>query len=424
MTAALRFIDRLRHGTEGSVAILTALTFPILVGGMALGAEASFWYLSQRKLQQASDLAAYSAAVQVRRLGPRTAMEASAQTAASGSGMDADLDVLSLVYPPQSGSRTGDDRAVEVLITRQQPRFFSLIYSDKPVEMSARSVAEVRTIGEACLLALDPSASGAVTLTGSPEGTFVGCDVATNSSAEDALVMKGGPELTADCIQSAGGIDVEGNLTLADCDAPRLNAPPISDPFATLEEPTVPATCEDATTLGSWKGPVVVTPTETTADGIPRQCYEGLSVRDEVEFSPGLYIIKGGTLRINNDASVSGDGVTFFLTEGADIHFNGSATIDFTAPISGRFAGVLFYADSDDVGVHHTVNGGASSRLSGAIYLPSGDLTYNGSFESSNNCMQIVSRRVELSGGSSLTVDCTPDGGRSIPTGGHIALVE
>ena len=59
-------VSRFANDRSGAVAVMAALLFPVLVGGMALGAEAGYWYLSQRKLQQASDLAAYAAAVQLR----------------------------------------------------------------------------------------------------------------------------------------------------------------------------------------------------------------------------------------------------------------------------------------------------------------------------------------------------------------------
>jgi Flp pilus assembly protein TadG len=55
----------LRRDERGSVAILAAIVFPALIGGMGLGAEIGTWYVAERKLQHAADVAAYAAAVRL-----------------------------------------------------------------------------------------------------------------------------------------------------------------------------------------------------------------------------------------------------------------------------------------------------------------------------------------------------------------------
>ncbi len=43
---------------RGNIAIIGALTFPLVVAGAGFGAETGFWYFSQTKLQQSADAAA------------------------------------------------------------------------------------------------------------------------------------------------------------------------------------------------------------------------------------------------------------------------------------------------------------------------------------------------------------------------------
>jgi Flp pilus assembly protein TadG len=47
---------------SGVVAVIVALAMPVLVGGMGLAAEASYWYVHQRGMQNAADAAVIAAA--------------------------------------------------------------------------------------------------------------------------------------------------------------------------------------------------------------------------------------------------------------------------------------------------------------------------------------------------------------------------
>ncbi|MHA1158841.1 MAG: pilus assembly protein TadG-related protein, partial [Alphaproteobacteria bacterium] len=50
----------------GSIAILGALSLPVVIGGMVLGAEVGLWYQTQRQLQHAADTAAHGAGIRMR----------------------------------------------------------------------------------------------------------------------------------------------------------------------------------------------------------------------------------------------------------------------------------------------------------------------------------------------------------------------
>ena len=47
---------------SGSVAVMAALAMPVLIGVTGLGVEVSYWYLTQRSMQNAADSAAIAAA--------------------------------------------------------------------------------------------------------------------------------------------------------------------------------------------------------------------------------------------------------------------------------------------------------------------------------------------------------------------------
>lgn len=408
-----------------ATAIIVAVTFPLLVGGMALGTEAGYWYLSQRKLQQTADLAAYSAAVQLRSgYSERIVIQAATEVAFSN-GMRTDDDTIVVRTPPSSGIRSNVKSAAEVEITRHQSRYFSLIYDNNLIEMRARAVAEYINGGDACLLALDPTAAGAITVSGSSEVLFGGCDVATNANDQQAFLMSGGSvKLSTGCVHSVGGAQTTSGLTLTDCEAPRTQAPVTIDPYADIAQPTLMGTCASSE-VGSNGTATNIVPTEAHSLGVPlvRYC-GGLDVKGAVHFDPGLYIIDGGTFNINSQSDISGTDVTFFLTGGAELSYNGGASINLSAPTAGPLSGFLFFGDRNDGGAQHTINGTSGSDLNGAIYLPSGDLNYSGNFTGSNGCTQIVVRRVTFTGNSALSVDCSASGTRRIAVGEAISLIE
>lgn len=62
--ALARRVRQLRRCTAGVVAVVTAMTLPLLLGFTSLGVEVGHWYLVQREMQGAADAAAISAAAQ------------------------------------------------------------------------------------------------------------------------------------------------------------------------------------------------------------------------------------------------------------------------------------------------------------------------------------------------------------------------
>lgn len=424
MKSKLRsFCQHFARDTRGSIVIIAGIAFPLLVGAMALGTEAGFWYLSQRKLQQTADLVAFAGVVQLRSGRTGTQMQTAAQDIANRNGLQPDNDTLTVNNPPLTGSHAGSGKAVEVTIVRSQKRYFTLIYSSDPVVISARAVAEYTEGSNACLLSLDPTGSGAVNVSGSSEVIFEGCDVATNSNDDQAFQMSGGSvQLSTGCVHSVGGVETTTGLTLTTCSSPRTEVPVIVDPYADVADPQVVGDCADGDLTD-----VSVTPDTGHPLGLGSKHFcGGMALTGSVNFEPGLYIVDGGVFKINASAIVTGIGVTFFLTGGASLSYNGGATINLSAPTSGPLSGLLFYADRDDTGVSHKINGNSGSELNGAVYMPSGDLDYSGNFSGggAGGCTQIVTRRVTFSGNSSLQVNCEAMGTRRIAVGESIALVE
>jgi hypothetical protein len=56
------------------------------------------------------------------------------------------------------------------------------------------------------------------------------------------------------------------------------------------------------------------------------------------------------------------------------------------------------------------VNGNSDSSLEGAFYFPRAYLTFNGTAGMETECLQMVARRLEFSGNSSISNTCPSDG--------------
>ena len=398
---------------------MTALLAPALIGATGLGVETSYWYFRAEKAQRAADLAAHAGAIALRDgIGSPVTV---AQTEAARQGFAAPTATVAVATPPQSGAHV-NDRSVEVSIGYTVDRYFSALFVNTALSRSARAVASFDVPSDACLLALDIDDPGALTLSGAADITLLSCEVMSNSIAPDAVSIGGSSDLLTDCVNAVGGVVFTGggsDVTLTACEQPRENLSRAPDPYADVPEPSTATPCE--TLPKAEKGSVVaVTP---GAGGVMRFC-GGLDVKGDYDFAPGVYVVDGGDFRLNANITITGDDVTFFLTNGAEARFNGSATIAITAPTSGTYQGIAIMGDRADTTASHVFNGTADSLITGAIYTPASSLEFSGNFSGSGGCLQLVSGTLTLTGSVSIETDCAGVGLRWAHVPGAVRLVE
>ncbi|MDP1737123.1 MAG: pilus assembly protein TadG-related protein [Caulobacter sp.] len=391
---------------RGNVAILGALAASLVMAGAGFGAETGYWYYEQTRLQQAADAAAYAGAVELRGGGDEGVILAGATAAAQENGFKPGADTL-VVASPTTVAGISDSHAVKVAITRTETRFFSAMFSDEPVVVGASATATFNDTTNACILALDKSASAAVDFGGNTTAVFEGCVVMSNSMASDAAEVNGSADVTTPCLVAVGGVNVDSGLSLTDCAASITGASPAADPFADVAMPEDAGVCRDDSGATLYPG---------------RYC-GGMDLKKAVVLQPGLYIISGGELRINAGADVQGVGVTFFFTDDASANFNGNAKIVFSAPTTGDYAGLLFMGSPDNENIGNTFNGTADSTMTGALYFPSQAVDYLGNFSGANGCTRVVAKTVSWSGSTTVQVDCTEEGMENVTVGGVVRLV-
>lgn len=400
---------RIARTADGNVAIIFALTLPLVVGGAGLGVETSYWYYKYQELQAAADAAAYAGAIEKRAGSPLTKVKTVATASAGDNAFDASIGTIVINSPPTTGAFIGAS-AVEVILTQPVGRFFTAIFSNDEVPEQARAVASFQATGEACLLALNPSASKAVLFAGNTNLTLTGCNVMANSIADDAIKSQGSAIANVKCFISGGGVALTSGTSEVDQTCPIINAPPVGDPFAGLAVPSstgLPSTNSSNYAAGTY----VYT--------------SGLGLKNTINLQPGTYIISGGDLSINANAFITGSGVTFYLVGGARVSINGTATLNLSAPTSGTYKGVLFFGDRNSVGgTINKFNGTASSLLTGDIYFKSQAVDYSGNFSGIDGCTAIIADTISWSGNSTINQDCSAHGMQQINTSQLIRLVE
>ena len=424
---------------DGATAVYFALIAPVLIGFAGLGSEAGVWLVTERKLQHIADLAAYSGATRGLSTTSAALISAAAQERATSSGLRA-TDTFILNTPPTSGPNVGRAGFVEVITRRTIDRHLTKLVSGTATSfvISTRAVAgAMEGTGEpVCMLALSPSASPAFAVGGSATVNVIGCAFAANSTASDSFDMIGAKvTVSGSCLYSVGGVSVTEGLTLTDCNEPQVLQRPAPDPYVDL--PMLTSTdVAGLTLLDTNSISTAFTPSEFLIDypGMPVARFDGLTLQDDVALGAGLYIIDGGTLKINANAVLTGTGVSFYLMNGAKLDVAGGAELNLHAydPANPTahpdpFAGFLFFGDRTGTPVEHSLSGNSVSDINGIIYFPNDNLTYIGDSGSSYPCIKVIASELKVSGNGTVTIGCdpsTPPGTPAVESALRIKLLE
>ena len=313
---------------------------------------------------------------------------------------------ITINYPPTSGAYAGVSTAIQVKMSSHVQRYFSSFFDTSEIVGSAAAVAVFQNASSACVLSLNTSASGAITVGGTGNVNLVGCTVMSNSTASNAVDVQSNAKLSSDCIVAVGDVSLAPGSTTTSCPKIITNAPPVADPYANLPVPT------SATYWPNTNSPVLQ----------PGNYTNGMNLKGAQTLSPGVYIVSG-SFSINANAFVSGSGVTIYLTKGASLSMNGTATVNLSAPTSGPYSGMLFFGDRANTG-SVSFNGTAASLLTGALYFAKQNVSYLGNFSGNGGCTQVIADTITWSGHTSISQNCSAFGMSSFGSAELIKLVE
>lgn len=414
---------RLLACESGAVAVIVALLAPVLIGAMGMGAESGYWYLTQREFQNAADVAVHAAARQSAAGEDAEGLDEMAAYLVVRAGVDLDGTSIEVNQPPLQGDYVGNDNAVEIIISRDMPRMFTAIYMDGDVPISARAVAVIGGGTKGCVMALSTETEGAVKITGSSSLQLEGCEAVSNGPGQ-SIVMEGHTEIDADCIHAAGTVRKTGSSwTDLECDGAQENAAVVSDPLAGVPEPALVGACKDKN-QGNYSHLTSLNAEESHPSGMKSMRFcNGLSLKAEVAFGPGLYLIEGGDFKISGNTHITGDGVVFYLAEDVELDINGYIRIDLSAPTTGPYAGITLFSSRDSVGLNHKISGNSVKDFGGAFYAPTSEVSFNGSSHSSSGgCSPVIAGTITVHGHSTISIDCSDT---DLPgSAGAVTLVE
>jgi len=404
-------LSRLWRDKSGNYVMITALMAPVLLGGAGLATEGGLWYYVHQSVQGAADSSALSAANMASLNAVRSPTTQARSVAATYGYVDGTAGaVVTVNRPPATGAYTGNNQAIEVIVTTQQPRLLSAIFANGAVTLSGRAVALPGNAGTGCVLSLNPAASGGVTSKGTSGITLNQCSVYDDSSDGSALVNGGSATIDALSVNVVG--QISGGAGITTSQGVHVGISPISDPYADVVMPT-PGACDYNNK--TYKNTVTIDP-GVYCNGIQ------LNAGAVVTMNPGIYFIDRGSLQMAGGATLQGDGVTIILTSStgnnyADVTINGGAHLAITAPTTGPTAGIAIFGDrSMPTGTTFKFNGGDSQVIGGAVYVPHGTLQYAGGNNANTNCTQVIADTVSFVGNSLLKINCGGSGTRPIGT--------
>lgn len=352
--------------SRGQVLPLVAICLAVLMGFAGMAVDIGYIEYQQRQQQSAADAAAIGGARQLiySGCGAASAATTAANTDAASNGYTNGSHgvTVSTTLGSQlpSGPFAGNACAVQVQVTATHTPFFSKLFGFQGL-VTTQAVAMVTpSLYPTCLDAVDSKASvndngGSIDASG--------CTIALDGTANF-----NGARVTAGTIGYAGSKPNENGATFSEASpAPML---PFADPCPEItgcaylaNNPPSTSPCTGTYTAG----------TTTLNPG----CYQSLNLNGgTVTLNPGLYILNGSTNF--NGATVTGTGVTLYVTSsGSPPNFNG-ATVSLTPPTSGSETGVLYYQVPANTSSPNF--NGAQMSLSGLLYAPTAtSVNFNGS---------------------------------------------
>ncbi len=415
-----KFLKDFARSESGTVYVWVAAGLFAFVGMAALAVDMSFAYVLRNNLQIAADSAALAA---VSQLPDEAAGLAEAKAyAANNMSVEAHGTILK-DEDVRFGNWDGATRtftaganpvnAANVTLRLAEannnaaPAFFGRIFGSDGMDVVVSATA---TPGgpTPCLLSLDPDAPDAGKVN---NGSVVteNCSMHINSDDPGALDVASGGVVDAEEICVHGGTDIQGSTSVE----PETGCKRIADPLAGMTPPE-PGPC--AGNNVSYDSGNHTLSQGTYCGGLD------ISGNAQVEFDQGTYIIQDGKFKLTGgDATVTGDGVTFYFT-GTDavLDFSGQGGAILSAPADGDYAGILFYGDPNaPPDTKHGISGGSNMSYEGTMYFPTAELnvTGNGAGSTDASYTMAIARLLKFSGNGTLQFNFSPDGSVPLPAG-------
>ena len=229
-----RLSKSLLRDAGGNTMLLFALGMPVFIGGAGLAVDTAQWYSWKREMQFAVDQAALAGAWS--RVGGSTGNDYKTRAQQE---IDANLQIVNFEGTPTialANYAGGTNNSVQVTLTATKSLPFTsmVMGGGTTISVTAQAAFEKGRTFTACLIAVDPSTSGAITIGGSAY-VVANCGAAALSTNPEAVIKNGNPVFDVGYIVSGGGIDddFDGDPNLQIYE----NQTGLVDPFKDLSPP-------------------------------------------------------------------------------------------------------------------------------------------------------------------------------------------
>ena len=386
---------------RGQALIIIVVALVGLIGITALAVDGGNAYAERRAAQNAVDNAALAAALARIRNNEGNWVDIAYMTAAQqGYNNDGVTNTVVVYSPPISGSHEGDIEYIQVTINVKTRTYFAGIVGMEYIENFVKAESRTKTpewtqiLGGNAVISLAPTSdcqkkrglevSGESTLDISGGGIFV-----NSNNAECALKTYGSGSIRIEggYINVVGGASVQKPQLITPY-PPLTGATAISYPppfllpkVACPKEATV---SEDgkSMTAGTWDEAV-----------FPPEGVTGLQ--------PGAYCLDGDFI-VNGNQTLTGNGVVIMVEHG-EVHFDGHAQVNLSAPPAGQNKGLLLYLPIDNESLV-VLNGNSESSFMGTIMAPSSEIRLKGNESGFGFHSQIIGYRIMSDGQSNIVI--------------------
>jgi hypothetical protein len=404
MRVQFQHLQDLVADRRGAILPMVAAGVTMLTAVAAIGVDVSRAYSVQNELQTAVDTAALAAAHDLGdptlALGKaRRLIEAHFPPDLHGQVLaDVDFEVGSWDAEHKSfAAGTSATNALRITARRSeangnpQPTTFAKLIGYASLDLEASATVAVSSNFPLCLLALNPTAKNALEAAGSSQVDASDCAVYSNSDSVDSIHARAGASITASAVCAHGGVKGAAQIS----PTPQTGCARLADPLAAVPTPERwPTThCDDTT--GVFSGNMVILNPGIYCAGI--DVTSGSTVR----LREGVYQLIDAPFIARSNTRIEGSGVVIHLRGSNGVmDLAGTPSLDLSAPTSGDFAGVVFYADRSQSGVVHNITGNADMKIDGTVYAPTGRVEYTGS--STAAITMLVADTIRFNGNSSF----------------------
>jgi hypothetical protein len=376
-----------KHSTErGQALIIIALAAIGLFGITGLAIDGSAKFSDRRQAQHAADAAALAGSLANIKGDPEwrlSALDRALENGYDDNHVSNEVEVYTCDEVDAScGSYDDDARYVQVIITSHVNTYFARAVGVGQTHntVSALAMSQEAYLGElyggASIVGLAPDQCKTVWFSGSGETEITGGGVFSNSEVDCGLTIQGSTDLSLD-----GSIDMVASAYT------KNGNPPLGGIAGGIHGSADPY---------DYPPPAGMLPSYTcdwTYSSFPPS---GVSV-----LSPGTYCVTG-SFKMNAGETLSGSSVTIVMQSG-NIHWNGGAEINLSAPTSGDLAGMLIYAPMSNSQTMR-FNGNGSTSLTGTIFMPAAPIVYNGTGNVNPSHVQVIGYTIELTGSNVTNV--------------------